>query len=589
MTDQTTATTAPAETAGPGPAAAGPPPPPTTAERVARVTGGWPAGRMITAGIVFMTVFSVLAILIGALALTDLTSARNRVVQSLDPAAYQASQLYVALLNQETGVRGYALSDQRSFLEPYTAGRADEQRTLRRLRVVLAGLPVARGALAQVVRTADDWRVNYATQAIAQVASTGKPPAGSDVQRGKADFDSIRASMTTLQGDIAAQRQRSEVALTNAAATLDGSFIGIAAGLLLVVILLTLGVRNAAIRPLARLAADVRQIADGDFGHDLARSGPREVRDLSYDVDSMRERIVSELSAVRDINATLEARTLDLQRSNSELEQFAYVASHDLQEPLRKVASFCQLLQRRYAGQLDEKADQYIEYAVDGAKRMQMLINDLLSFSRVGRIEQPRVLVPAADLLAQARANLATVIRKTHARIESGELPTVLAEPTLLAAVFQNLLSNALKFRSEEAPHVTVSAARDGEFWLFAVQDNGIGIAPDYADRIFVIFQRLHDKSTYPGTGIGLAMCRKIIEYHGGRIWLDTSVTGGARFCFTLPVVHTVDHVVGVADLTDQAGKADQSGEADQVDAAGAARSGGPGWPESDGGADDDD
>jgi signal transduction histidine kinase len=565
MTDQTTAatTTAPAETAGPG--LAGPPPPPTPAERVARVTSGWPVGRMIAVGIAFMTVFSVLAILIGALALTDLSSARNRVVQNLDPAAYQASQLYVALLNQETGVRGYALSAQRSFLEPYTAGRAGEQQALRRLRPVLAGLPVAQRALARVVRTADDWRVSYATQAIAQVASTGKPPAGPDVQRGKADFDSIRASMTTLQGDISAQRQRSEVALTNAAGTLDGSFIGIAAGLLLVVILLTLGVRNAAIRPLARLAGDVRQIADGDFGHELTRSGPREARDLSFDVDSMRERIVSELSAVRDINGTLEARTLDLQRSNSELEQFAYVASHDLQEPLRKVASFCQLLQRRYAGQLDEKADQYIEYAVDGAKRMQMLINDLLAFSRVGRIEQPRVLVPAADLLAQARTNLATVIRKTHARIESGELPTVLAEPTLLAAVFQNLLSNALKFRSEEALQVTVSAARDGEFWLFAVQDNGIGIAPDYADRIFVIFQRLHDKSTYPGTGIGLAMCRKIIEYHGGRIWLDTSVTAGARFCFTLPVVHTVDHVADVA------------------------RSGGPGLPDSDEGADDDD
>ena len=561
----------------------------TAPQRVARVTGGWPAGRMIAVGIAVMAVFSLLAILIGALALTDLTQARSRVVDKLDPAAYQASQLYVALLNQETGVRGYALSAQRPFLAPYSAGLTGEQQALRRLRPVLTGLPAARRALSQVIRKADDWRGSYAAPAIAQVAAAGTPAVGSGVQRGKADFDSIRVSMTALQDDIAAQRQRSQAGLTHAEGTLDGSFIGIAAGLLLVVILLTLGVRTAAIRPLARLAGDVRQIADGDYGHQLTRSGPREVRDLGTDVDSMRGRIVSELSAVRDGNAALQARTLDLQRSNSELEQFAYVASHDLQEPLRKVASFCQLLQRRYAGQLDEKADQYIEYAVDGAKRMQMLINDLLAFSRVGRIEQPRVLVPAADLLAQARTNLATVIRKTHARIESGELPSVLAEPTLLMAVFQNLLSNALKFRSEEAPHVTVSAARDGEFWLFAVQDNGIGIAPDYADRIFVIFQRLHDKSTYPGTGIGLAMCRKIIEYHGGRIWLDTSVTGGARFCFTLPVVHTVDHVVGVADLTDQAGKADQSGEADQVDAAGAARSGGPGWPESDGGADDDD
>ncbi|HEX3489210.1 MAG TPA: ATP-binding protein, partial [Streptosporangiaceae bacterium] len=350
-----------------------------------------------------------------------------------------------------------------------------------------------------------------------------------------------------------------------------GSFIGIAAGLLLVVILLTLGVRNAAIRPLARLADDVRQIADGDFGHRLTRTGPREVRDLSSDVDSMRERILRELSAVREANEALAEHAAELQRSNSELEQFAYVASHDLQEPLRKVASFCQLLQRRYAGQLDEKADQYIEYAVDGAKRMQMLINDLLAFSRVGRIEQPRVLVPVADLLAQARTNLATAIRKTHARIESGELPTVLAEPSLLTAVFQNLLSNALKFRGEDAPHVMVSATRDGEFWRFAVEDNGIGIAPDYADRIFVIFQRLHDKSTYPGTGIGLAMCRKIIEYHGGRIWLDTSMTGGARFCFTLPAVEEAGPAVppeaaGPAEVATEAGPPGPAGRQEGTD-----------------------
>jgi signal transduction histidine kinase len=539
----TTTTTAAAGEAGPVSAAAGPQPPRPAAGRVSRVTGGWPAGRMVAVGIAFMALFSLLAILIGALALTDLDSARNRVVQKLDPAAYQASQLYVALLNQETGVRGYALSTRPSFLQPYHAGVAGEQAALGRLRPLLAGQPAARAELSQVIRAARDWRASYAAPTIQEIAATGKPAVGSNL-RGKADFDAIRSSLTTFQGDIAAQRRSSEAALRSAASTLNASFIGIAAGLLLVVILLTLGVRNAAIRPLARLAGDVREIADGDFGHQLTRSGPREVRDLSLDVDSMRGRIVSELSAVQDINATLEARTLDLQRSNSELEQFAYVASHDLQEPLRKVASFCQLLQRRYAGQLDEKADQYIEYAVDGAKRMQMLINDLLSFSRVGRIEQPQVAVPAADLLAQARTNLATAIRKTHARIESGELPTVLAEPSLLTAVFQNLLSNALKFRGEDAPHVTVSATRDGQFWRFAVEDNGIGIAPDYADRIFVIFQRLHDKSTYPGTGIGLAMCRKIIEYHGGRIWLDTSMTGGARFCFTLPAVEEASPAV---------------------------------------------
>jgi light-regulated signal transduction histidine kinase (bacteriophytochrome) len=200
------------------------------------------------------------------------------------------------------------------------------------------------------------------------------------------------------------------------------------------------------------------------------------------------------------------------------------------------VASFCQLLQRRYAGRLDEKADQYIEHAVDGAKRMQALINDLLAFSRVGRTAQEREPVSCAVLLGQAWANLGPAIRASHATIEVGDLPVVLGEASLLTSVFQNLLGNALKFSADHPPRISVLARRDGENWLFSVTDNGIGIPAEYADRIFVIFQRLHDRSMYPGTGIGLAMCRKIIEYHGGRIWLDTTVTSGARFCFTLPM-----------------------------------------------------
>jgi light-regulated signal transduction histidine kinase (bacteriophytochrome) len=314
--------------------------------------------------------------------------------------------------------------------------------------------------------------------------------------------------------------------------------VGIGIALLLIVIVLAFGLRVAAIRPLSRLASEARLVSDGDFEHQVGLSGPREVRELALDVDRMRERILHELSAVRAAHTTLDRRTQDLQRSNSELEQFAYVASHDLQEPLRKVASFCQLLQRRYSGQLDERADQYIEFAVDGAKRMQVLINDLLAFSRVGRIVRDREPVSLATVLAQAEANVSEAITQADATIEAGELPVVLAEAPLLTGVFQNLIGNALKFHSDEPPHITVSAERrDDGFWLVSVADNGIGIAPEYADRIFVIFQRLHGKDAYPGTGIGLAMCRKIVEYHGGAIWLDTEFQTGSRFCFTLPVL----------------------------------------------------
>jgi light-regulated signal transduction histidine kinase (bacteriophytochrome) len=277
-------------------------------------------------------------------------------------------------------------------------------------------------------------------------------------------------------------------------------------------------------------------VADGDFEHEVTARGPREVTNLAADVNTMRERILDELSATKRANAILQDHTTELQRSNSELEQFAYVASHDLQEPLRKVASFSQLLQRRYAGQLDARADQYIEFAVDGAKRMQALINDLLAYSRVGRSDREPALVASDAALTQARANLAEQIEETGATIETGHLPLVLAELPLLIAVFQNLLSNALKFSGGKPPRVVITVRREEPFWLYSFSDNGIGIDPEYAERIFVIFQRLHERNAYAGTGIGLAMTRKIIENFGGRIWLDTAFTSGTRFCFTLPM-----------------------------------------------------
>ena len=330
-----------------------------------------------------------------------------------------------------------------------------------------------------------------------------------------------------------------EIALVSAHGTrtaLDTVFIVLAIGLLLTVVLLGLGLRATVIRPLRRLAGQVRQVADGDLFREVTVRGPREVTSLAADVNTMRERILHELAASQGANAVLRAQAEELQRSNAELEQFAYVASHDLQEPLRKVASFSQLLQRRYAGQLDARADQYIEFAVDGAKRMQALINDLLQYSRVGRSGREPTLVSSEAALAQARNNLATTMEETGATVETGHLPLVLAELPLLTAVFQNLLSNALKFSGGKPPRIVITCTRDEPFWLFSFSDNGIGIAPEYADRIFVIFQRLHERTAYPGTGIGLAMTRKIVEYFGGRIWLDTNNTEGSRFLFTLPM-----------------------------------------------------
>ncbi len=496
----------------------------------------WPLGRIIAVAVALVGGVLIAAIALGSVAIGGLDNARGRVVNVLDPAALHGSQLYAALLNQETGLRGYLLSGQRPFLQPYTAGLGAERAQLRTLRPLVAGFPGARADLAAAVAQASRWRSAYAIPKIKQVSATGAPLPGGDVAAGKSEFDAVRAPLAAFQRAIAGRRAAAMAQLRDASDELEAIAIASALALLVVLAGLALSLRVTAIRPLARLAKDARQVADGDFEHQVEPGGPREVHALAADVDRIRRRILRELSTVRAANVALEARAHELERSNTELEQFAYVASHDLQEPLRKVASFCQLLQRRYIGQLDARADQYIEFAVDGAKRMQALIDDLLAFSRVGRLERDPVLVSCASALSQARVNLTAEIRGTKAVIETTELPAVRAEFSLLTSLFQNLIGNAIKFRSQQPPRVRVSATRQDEtFWLLQVADNGIGVEPEYAERIFVIFQRLHSRSDYEGTGIGLAMCRKIVEHYGGRIWLDTTHEGGANFCFTLP------------------------------------------------------
>jgi light-regulated signal transduction histidine kinase (bacteriophytochrome) len=243
----------------------------------------------------------------------------------------------------------------------------------------------------------------------------------------------------------------------------------------------------------------------------------------------------TEISKRKETEKALQLTLSELERSNAELQQFAYVASHDLQEPLRMISSYLQLLERRYKGELGQDADDFIAFAVDGAKRMQGLINDILQLSRLGTQEKSLQTTDCESILKQALTNLRASIEDCCAQVTRDPLPMTKADPTQLVQLFQNLLGNAIKFCGGKDPRIHISAQPKGNEWLLSVGDNGIGIDPQYSDRIFGIFQRLHGRGEYSGTGIGLAICRKIVEGHGGRIWVQSQPGKGATFFFTLP------------------------------------------------------
>jgi light-regulated signal transduction histidine kinase (bacteriophytochrome) len=253
-----------------------------------------------------------------------------------------------------------------------------------------------------------------------------------------------------------------------------------------------------------------------------------ELQKAEIERDAARRRLAEE---------ALARKAEELARSNADLAQFAYVTSHDLQEPLRMVASYMQLLEQRFGSELGPEAVEFIGFAVDGARRMKALIEALLNYSRVSTQGSPFTAVDCKLAAERALANLRPALDETAATVTLGELPTVSGDGAQLTQLFQNLIANGLKFRSEAVPHIRISATRTDREWTFAVEDNGIGIASEYHERIFVIFQRLHARPKYDGTGIGLAICKKIVERHGGRIWVASKRGDGATFTFTLPAV----------------------------------------------------
>lgn len=501
--------------------------------------------------LVIMTLLVCTGAVVGATVLTRSSHITDDLVGRLMPARSEAYQLQAGLVNQETGVRGYALTGDASFLAPYQEGLQTQQRSADQIRELLDGRPDLVDDLDALEASAQDWRSSFAEPLLADPAGDAIVADQALYDRGKELFDQVRAGfdqqnrhLTDVVGE--AQEQLGDMrTIRNAVFTALAVVLVLAAGVFAVL------VRVAVTRPLARLADTSRLVAQGDFDRRVdAGRGPADIRSLATDIEGMRQRIVAELGVVRERQSQLEeqARQLDaqaeeLRRSNADLEQFAYVASHDLQEPLRKVASFCQLLEKRYGDALDDRGRQYIDFAVDGARRMQTLINDLLTFSRVGRVTDSFERIELDRTLDKAAVNLAVVIEDTGARIERPDrLPEIDGDPTLLVMLWQNLLGNAVKFAEPGIePLVVVTAQRSDDMWQICVQDNGIGVSEEFSEKIFVIFQRLHAREAYAGTGIGLALCKKIVEYHGGTIALDSSYDGGARFCFTLPAVTDPD------------------------------------------------
>jgi light-regulated signal transduction histidine kinase (bacteriophytochrome) len=245
--------------------------------------------------------------------------------------------------------------------------------------------------------------------------------------------------------------------------------------------------------------------------------------------------LLRDITERKQAEQELRERTEELLASNTELEKFAYVASHDLQEPLRMVTNYTELLQRRYQGKLDSDADEFIAYAVDGAARMRTLIDELLAYSRVGTQGAPFVLTALEGVLADVLQGLEVALSEAGAVVSRDPLPELRCDKTQIARVFQNLIVNGVKFHGADPPAIHVGARREGEEWVFSVKDNGIGIDPEYFDRIFIIFQRLQSRVEYEGTGMGLAIGKRVIERHGGRIWVESLPGAGSTFYFTLP------------------------------------------------------
>ncbi|MER8010374.1 ATP-binding protein [Streptomyces sp. NPDC094149] len=520
----------------------------------------WTTRRWLRVGVA--STLAVLAVLgsLGGWAMWRTSQTTALLTDRRSPALIESIRVEEALVNQETGIRGYGLSGQQVYLQPYAQGVSDQKAAIKRLRPLLGDDERALDDLARVEKRISTWQERIARPVSAASPSRAAQVSTARAAEGKTTFDALRRAIADQQAHLEDERTAAVRDLRRAEILRNWMFAIIAVVIVMVAGLVFEGLRRGVTRPLSGLSTAARDVAQGRFDRSLTGAGPADLRRLASDLEAMRLRFVEELRFAEAARTLLDEQAEDLKRSNTELEQFAYVASHDLQEPLRKVSSFTQLLQRRYGGQLDEKADQYIAFAVDGANRMQTLINDLLAFSRVGRVHNDHQTVDLEAVLSRTLDTLSVAVEESGAEITHDTLPTVVGDPTQMGMLWQNLLSNAIKFRSpDRPPRIHISAVSDDGVWEFAVTDNGIGIAPEFQEKIFILFQRLHTKDAYPGTGIGLAMCKKVVEFHGGTIRIDPDHTLGTRVIVTLPAAPAETAATADAAATASTEDADRS------------------------------
>lgn len=493
-----------------------------------------------------------LAVLVtSVVALLNVVRIQDEVTNPYFTAITQADTAYISLVDAESSVRAFLATGVEVNLEPFERSvGSDGSVSLHdeATSEVLAVSPPVAAALDRASTAIHEWALGYAVPSVQKVQDGGPEAVTTDDKlEGARLFDDARVATGDYITVLRSVRAEKVDELESWTQVLFGSVLVLVLAALLVGAVLWSVLKRWITEPVTSLAHQVRVVSGGRLRQPVAVSAPGEIGALAIDIEHMRQELVSQVAEIRASHEEVElshellaAQAQELERSNRDLEQFAYVASHDLQEPLRKVASFTQLLQKRYGGQLDDRADQYIEFAVDGAKRMQRLIQDLLGFSRVGRTGTERVQVDLEKSLAVALSDLEDKIATTGAVVTHDPLPTVRGEKALLEQLFVNLVGNAIKFRDPERPPVVHVGVRASErAWELSVVDNGIGIDAQYAERVFVIFQRLHPKDVYEGTGIGLALCKRIVEYHGGRIWLEPTDGGGTTVRFT--IAHAYD------------------------------------------------